>query len=174
LRQLAEKHGTLTVFVEGLTAAEVEPFVLKAGVLAKADAQEIAQARMMLDDVKAMKQTPKARATANELAQMIRQHRSEVLKMGATMRLIAEGLVEVRALEDAEALRKAKPDKDGIDVAANAAREETMARRLAGAEGLVVLILGGGHDLAAVLKRQAANVRYLRVATKAYREAGGE
>jgi hypothetical protein len=90
------------------------------------------------------------------------------------LRLIAEGLVEVWALDDPALLKKAKPDKNGIDVAANAAREEAMARRLAGTEGLVVLILGGGHDLTAALKRQASNLRYLRVATKAYREAEGE
>jgi hypothetical protein len=95
------------------------------------------------------------------------KHRVEVLGLGATMRLIAEGLVEVRALEDAEALQKAKPDKDGIDVAANAAREEQIARRLTGTDGLVVLILGG-HDLTAALRRQAPGLRYLRVATKAY------
>jgi hypothetical protein len=40
-------------------------------------------------------------------------------------------------------------------------------RPLAGTDGLAVLILGG-HDLTAALKRQAAKVRYLRVATKAY------
>jgi hypothetical protein len=57
---------------------------------------------------------------------------------------------------------------------ANAAREEQIAKRLAGAAGLVVLILGGGHDLTAALKRQAANLRDLRVATKAYQEAAGE
>jgi hypothetical protein len=65
-------------------------------------------------------------------------------------------------------------NKHAIDVAANAEREGQIARRLAGADGLAVLILGGGHDLAAALKRQAANLRYLRVATKAYQEAAGE
>jgi hypothetical protein len=105
---------------------------------------------------------------------MIRQHRVEVLAMGATMRLIAEGLVEVRALDDAEALQKAKPDKDGIDPEANAAREEEMAKRLAGVEALVVVILGGKHDLTQALGRQAPGLRYLRVTTKAYQEAAGE
>jgi hypothetical protein len=77
-------------------------------------------------------------------------------------------------LEDAEALRRAKPDKDGLDVAANAAREEAMAKRLADAEGLVVVILGGKHDLTEALKKRAPGLRYLRVATKAYQEAAGE
>jgi hypothetical protein len=128
LRRLAEKQGKLTVFIGGLTDAEVKAFVLKAQVLAKADAEEIAEAKRMLDEVKAMKQTPAAKATADELADMIAKHRAEVLAQGATMRLIHEGLVEVRAAEDREALEKAKPDEDGIDVVANAEREEQIAK----------------------------------------------
>jgi hypothetical protein len=92
-----------------------------------------------------------ARATADELADLIAQHLGAVLEMGATMRLIHEGLVEVWALDDAEALRKAKPRSGPgptyIDPEANAAREEEMAKRLAGVEGLGVVILGSKHDL---------------------------
>jgi hypothetical protein len=142
--------------------------------LAKVEAEEIAEARKMLDEVKAMKQTAAVKATADELAGMIAKHRAEVLGLGATMHLIAEGLVEVRALEDAEALRKARPDRDGIDAQANAAREEEMAKRLADAEGLVVVSLGGKHDLSETLGRQAPGLRYVRVTTRAYREAAGE
>jgi hypothetical protein len=50
--------------------------------------------------------------------------------MGATMRLICEGLIEVRALGDAEALRQAKPRWRGdlviLDHDGNAACEEAM------------------------------------------------
>jgi hypothetical protein len=63
--------------------------------------------------------------------------------------------------------------KDDIDAEANAAREE-MARRLGEAERLVVVILGGKHDLSEALRRQAPGVRYVRVTTKAFREAAGE
>jgi hypothetical protein len=73
------------------------------------------------------------------------------------------------------ASRHGQPGKDGsIDAEANAARQEAMARRLAGVEGLVVVILGGKPDLTQGLRRQAQGVRYVRVATKAYREAAGE
>jgi hypothetical protein len=174
LRRLAAKHGKLTVFVEGLTDAEVGPFVLKAQALGKVEGEEITEAKKMLDEVRAMRQTPAARATADELAAMIAKHRAEVLGLGATMRLIAEGRVEVRALDDALALKKAKPDRDGIDAAANAAREEAMAKRLAEVERLAVVILGGGHDLAGALSRHAPGVRYVRVTTRAFREAAGK
>jgi hypothetical protein len=174
LRRLAEKHGRLTVFVEGLTDAEVEAFVLKAQVLAKVEAEQITQARKMFTEVRAMKQTPAARATAGELADLIAKHRAEVLAMGATLRLINEGLVEVRALDDALALKKAKPVKGSIDPVANAAREEEMAKRLAEVKGLAVVILGGGHDLGEALARHAPRLRYVRVATRAFREAAGD
>jgi hypothetical protein len=76
------------------------------------------------------------------------------------MRLIAEELIEVRAAEDAEALTKAKPDEEGgIDVAANADPEEQIAKRLAGVEGLAVVILGGKHDLTQPLKRLTPGAR---------------
>jgi hypothetical protein len=81
LRRLVAKH----VLVEGLTGAEEKTFRLKAA-LAKADAEEIAEAKRMLDEVKAMKQTPTARATADELTDMIAKHLGSVLGMGATIR----------------------------------------------------------------------------------------
>ena len=47
-----------------------------------------------------------------------------------------------------------------------------MARRLAEAkEPLVVVILGGGHDLRESLAKHAPRVAYLRVTGKAYRNA---
>jgi hypothetical protein len=49
-----------------------------------------------------------------------------------------------------------------------------MARRLASAkEALVVALLGGGHDLSEALAARAPKARYVRVTTKAYREASG-
>ena len=137
LRRLAKNHGTLTVYVEGLTEAEVELFTEKAKQLAKVDAEDIPETRRMLDEVNAMKQTGAAKATADELRQMLKGHRVEMLKTGATVRLIGEGLVEVKALDDADALKRARPDKEGaIDAAANAEREEEMAKRLAEVRGL--------------------------------------
>jgi hypothetical protein len=113
--------------------------------------------------------------TAVELADLIAKHRAEVLGLGATTRLIAEGLVEVRALDDADALKRARPDRDGaIEAVANAAREEELAKRLADVRGLAVVILGGKHDLTAALGKWAPGVRYVRVTTEAYRKAAGE
>jgi hypothetical protein len=87
-------------------------------------------------------------------------------------------LVEVRALEDADALKAAEPRWLGgnlvPDHRANHAREDAMAKRLAQAkEPLVVLLLGGRHDLSEALSRHAPRARYVRVTTEACREASG-
>jgi len=37
----------------------------------------------------------------------------------------------------------------------------------------VVVLLGGGHDLSRALAKHAPAVRYVRLTTKAYREASG-
>ena len=50
-----------------------------------------------------------------------------------------------------------------------------MAKRLAEAtEPLVVLLLGGGHDLRDALAERAPKARYVRVTVEAYRKAAGE
>jgi hypothetical protein len=48
------------------------------------------------------------------------------------------------------------------------------ARRLAEADGpVVIVILGGNHDLTEALARHAPGVRYVRVGTTAYGEMAG-
>ena len=107
---------------------------------------------------------------------LIARHRAESLELGAVLGPCAEGLVEVRALYDAEALKAAEPrwlgGKLAPDHRANQAREDAMAKRLAQAkEPLVVVLLGGAHDLGEALARHARKVRYVRLTTHAYREA---
>jgi hypothetical protein len=87
-------------------------------------------------------------------------------------------LVEVRALDDADALNAAEPRwlcGELFDPQAVRAREDAMARRLARAkEPLLVALLGGGHDLSAPLAKHAPKVRYVRLTVGAYREVSGE
>ena len=81
------------------------------------------------------------------------------------------------APDDAEALKAAEPRWLGgglFDPQTVRAREDAMAERLTSAkEPLVVVLLGGGHDLSGVLAKHAAKVRYARLTTHAYREASG-
>ena len=91
------------------------------------------------------------------------------------MHPLAEGLVEVCALDDAEALKAAEPRWLGgelFDPAAVRAREDAMAKRLAQAKELVVVVLlGGEHDLNGAMARHAPKARYVRLTVRAYREA---
>jgi len=108
---------------------------------------------------------------------LIAKHRVEWLELGGVAAPLVEGLVEVRALDDAEALKAAEPRWLGgelFDPAAVRAREDAMAERLAEAkEPLVVALLGGGHDLSEALSRHGPKARYVRLTTTAYREASG-
>jgi hypothetical protein len=83
----------------------------------------------------------------------------------------------VRALEDADALVKAEPRWLGgglFDPHAIRAREEAMAQLLVSArEPLVVILLGGEHDLSEALAKHGPRCRYVRLTTHAYREASG-
>ena len=116
---------------------------------------------------------------ARQCEELIAKHRQETLELGAAAGPCAEGLVEARALEDADALKKAEPRWLGGEFRpgpeATKAREEAMARRLASAkEPVVVVLLGGAHDLRQALERHAPRARYVLLTTKAYREASGE
>ena len=108
---------------------------------------------------------------------LIARHRAESLELGAVLGPCAEGLVEVRALDDAEALKAAEPRWLGgelFDPAAVSAREDAMAKRLAQAtEPVVVVLLGGEHDLSEALAKHAPKAHYVRLTTQAYREASG-
>jgi hypothetical protein len=67
-----------------------------------------ADARESLAEVKGMK-GEKAAALAKECEALIAKHRAEWLEMGAIAGPLADGLVKVRALDDAEALKAAEP-----------------------------------------------------------------
>ena len=55
LREIVARHGKVPVYVEGLTDDGVNAFVLKATALSDVEADQIAQARRSLAEVKAMR-----------------------------------------------------------------------------------------------------------------------
>jgi hypothetical protein len=88
------------------------------------------------------------------------------VSVGAPGRLLMAGhLDEVRPLDDAEALAAADPRK--ADAATLKARDDAIVKNaLAGGEPVVVVLLGGGHDLAASVRAADPNCGYIRVTTK--------
>src|SRR5262245_9677129 len=102
---------------------------------------------------------------------------AESRKFGAVLRSCSEGLVAVRPLEDAKALEAASPRWLGgraFDDDAVRAREGAMANRLASAqEQLVIVLLGGEHDLGEALAKPTPKAKYVRLTTHACRDAAG-
>lgn len=98
--------------------------------------------------------------------------------MGAAAQLvISNELNSVLPLENAEAFESANPvNKDGkiqFDEKAEEKREDEMLKILLNEQGIKVIVLGGGHDLADNLKRMKLDsVQYVRVRQKGYQKVG--
>lgn len=177
VRELAKRNVGLPVYAEGLTDDGVNVFKLKATALSEVGKEQIPEARRSLAEVKAMK-GKEAADLAKQYEALIAKHRVETLELGAVLAPCAEGLIEVRALEDADALAEAEPRWRGgkllPNLEATRGREDAMAKRLASAkEPLVIVLLGGAHDLCEPLSKAAPRTRYVRLTTNAYREASG-
>jgi hypothetical protein len=111
----------------------------------------------------------KGKRHAKEITGLVAEHREEMLRMGAAIRLLIAGrLGAVFPPDDAALLDAANPLLD--NASAMAAREMAMAKKaLAAAGPLAVIICGGSHDLAAALQGQ--DCEYLRVWVRGYAEA---
>jgi hypothetical protein len=93
-----------------------------------------------------------------------------ILRYGATGRLYREGKIkELLPLEDAAAWKAAYPEKkDGALVMEK--REDAQVANMLKQTGIVLVVMGGGHDLSDNLQRAGVKVEYLRVETRTYRK----
>lgn len=108
---------------------------------------------------------------------MERNLRVETLPYGAVGRLVMRGRIEVEPL-DADLLERAKPVRpDGtvrLDAVAVEARHDGQVKRALAAGPCAVLVLGGGHDLSASIRRLGGGTtEYIRLTPKQYTEAAG-
>jgi len=114
---------------------------------------------------------------AVEIEGLLHQHRLDVLRVGAAGRLLMAGeLAEVLPAEDDVPFEAANPvGKDGtvaIDLEKNEQREDAQVQNLLKGGPLVVVVLGGAHDLADNIERLAdQECRYVSVTTRAYAAA---
>ena len=165
LRQLVEQGGVEVVLVEGLTE--------KAGKAWPARVQGLRE--MMADEPNLLKMLHRP-LVADQARKLLEGLRLDRLELGPVAQLQADGApVRVLPLDDEDTLEQADPRRTGgkVDRKANQAREEAQVRRaIEAARPLAVVILGGGHDLWALLVNQG--VEYLRVETGAHRAASGE
>lgn len=165
LRSLIKEHGVTAVYCEGVTAPTAEDFkALARSAVAWHDAYSaLAEARRsngIPDDA--------------EFLQSIENVRRMMLQVGAAGQLYARGeLRDILPLDDTDAHRASNPiGTDGsiqIDKAASPERHDAMVRNILEADGqVVVIILGGAHDLSDSLKRLTPEAKYERVTLKTY------
>lgn len=147
LRHLRQVYGVRSIYSERLTAASVDDFRLR--IEALRDTAKLARLGELDDEHKA-------------LQRLLR------LQVGAAGRMLEAGEIdEVLPLDDRDALDRAMPVKDGkivFDAEAIEVRRRAMVKNLP-AQGLVVIILGGSHDLTPHLPE---GTRYIQVTPRAY------
>jgi hypothetical protein len=103
---------------------------------------------------------------------LVAEVRREMLRIGAPGQLFAaDVLKDVRPLKEVEAHAKSKPigenSKVEIERAAHQERHDAIVRNIAKTEDkLVVIELGGAHELRESMKRLVADAEYVRVRLK--------
>ncbi|QDT94150.1 hypothetical protein [Gimesia algae] len=155
LRRLIKKHDLNAVYVEGLTEKNHKG---------------------ALKFINTMKNYEATRQPSDDpIDRLVKaQHHLNLLEAGAAARLVMTGeLKTLLPAEDSKAMEAANPvQADGsvvIDKKADEAREDAIVKNLMKADGVVVIILGGGHDLSDNIKRAESNCKYERVAVPKYR-----
>jgi hypothetical protein len=164
LRHLATRFALKAVYLEGLTAETAAAYRERVAWLRQTDRKTIPALYALLLKEHDRKSPEVGRARDAYYA-MQAAHREKLPGVGAPGRLLlAGGLEEVRPLDDAETLAAADPRK--ADAATLKARDDAIVRNaLAGSELVVVVVLGGGHDLAESVRAVDPHCGYVRVTT---------
>lgn len=156
LRTLIKKHELKAVYVEGLTEKNHKG---------------------ILEFLESMKKYERTRKPSEDRfdRQIEALHQLSLLHVGAAPRLVMSGeLKTILPAEDSTAMEAANPVRpDGTlvyDLKAATDREDAIARNLLKAEGVAVIVLGGGHDLADNIKRVGGSCRYERISVEKYKE----
>jgi hypothetical protein len=155
LRELIKKHKLKHIYLEGFSKEELPAFQKRIEVLRDAE-----------------KKKPKGDSPIELL--ILYQLRLDLLEVGASGRLMIDGVIEVLPAEDAVWLEKANPVKDGkvqFNSEINENREDAIVQNLLKSGSVVLVVMGGAHDFSNNVPREC---KYERVATKAYWEAVGE
>lgn len=178
---LARKYGVRRVFYEGLTQEELPVWMDK-----------IKDLRLMSVDlhekeiIELNKWVAKSKPGSNHESSLkevrarredeLKSYWCDILRIGSPGQLLMSGdLSEVLPIDDATLLDEATPtvdDEPQFIHEGGEAREDAILRALMKGGPLVVVVLGGAHDLTNNLMAAAAtDVEYLTVTTRSYREA---
>ena len=161
LRHLVDAHGLGVVYQEGLTAGDMKTFRTMCALYCL-------RHKINGDLAEVTKDTVERRHSLTRIA----ANRPDLLRIGAAGQLYAEKVLgDVRPLDDAEAHAKANPVTDDgqvtPEVAAHKQRHDAMVKILAADDSpLIVIVLGGAHDLSAAVRRLIPRAAYRRVTLK--------
>jgi hypothetical protein len=177
LKCLARHHGLRRVLFEGLTPGEVKPYREKVAELREtgpALREQLAEAQRLLKGMaEAGKQQSERYAKAlalEEVLALLAEHRLDVLRLGAPGQLLAAGGVEaVLPLDDSGLLDAAKPTGQGkVELGRLEARHHAQVKAVQASGPCSLLVLGGGHDLSASVRRVGGGTtEHLRVTVEA-------
>jgi hypothetical protein len=177
LECLARHHGLKRVHIETLTEADMPALPDKVAQLRETEQHQQALKDELVEALRVLQTHPepgerhnKAAKVYAELAGMLADHRLDMLKMGAAVRLLMSGqLTEVLPLDDAKLLDAAGPMADGKqDPAVVSRREAAMVQKALASGPVAVIICVGSHDLTAEIRKQEPRTDYIRVATRGY------
>lgn len=184
LRCLIRHHGLKRLYSEGLTTKDLPNYMEQIAVLRDIEQNQISKLRDQIAEarelLKAMEpkteRYEQAKKIETEISEMIDQHRSRLLEVGAAGRLlIANEIEEVLPLDDADSLDRAKPiTTDGkvrIDPEQISARRNAQVKAIMDKGGFGLIVLGGAHDLSDSVRRLGqGRCEYIRFTTKRFRE----
>jgi len=185
LRSLIRHHGLKSVYLEGMTELDRPVVEAKVGGLRDVEKhlpslrEELKATRDEIEMLGEKGGFPELVDLRIELETVIKEHRTEMLRIGAAGQLHVLGELEaILPLDDLDAYRAANPLRDGgqivLDQDAIEAREDAQVRILLRGNRVSVILLGGAHDLADNVRRLAeGKVELLVVETQGYRLAAG-
>src|SRR5262249_6484610 len=109
-----------------------------------------------------------------QVDELVRGHSRQLVEYGAAARLALADEVEVLPLDDEGLLEQAEPMEGNLDPTKNEAGHDAEVKVALDSGPFALLILGGGHDLSASVRRLGkGRVEYMRVTTARYREFAG-
>jgi hypothetical protein len=161
-------QGVGPVYLEGLTAGRLPAWEARLAAACEAGAAVTG----LREGPGPLRPGPDADDARARIDALEGRFRSDVRELGALALLARRGVrLEALPLDEERTLEAASPRLIGgrpvIDEKAKRARQEAMVKLLPDA-GLVVAVLGGGHDLGPALGERT---EYVRVELAAYREA---
>ncbi len=174
--------GTIELYKQHLDAVEAvqkEQVALLSAILDKLDVSAVFVEGLTERDMPVFKAISRMIAEKEKTGELVGLWET-MLRHGAVGRLYRQGVLkDVLPLEDEAAYAAANPVGENgtveFDAARNEKREDAQARNLLARQGVVVVILGGAHDLTDNLRRLAGDdVQYVQVETKAYSRAVGQ